>query len=130
MHLLDLVDETYIAAPSDALAVAVADPARWRTWWPARRLEVFMDRGPKGQRWSVSGDVVGSSEIWLEAYRDGTILHYYLRADPAGADRGSRPLRRQQIDRLRRAEATAWKRSVWALKQEFEGQRRPGTAGA
>lgn len=126
MHLLDLVDETYIAAANEALAAAVADQARWRAWWPDRHLEVFMDRGLKGQRWAVTGDVTGSAEIWLEAYRDGTIVHYYLRADPAGR-RGK--LDTREVDRLRRAEATAWKRAVWALKREFEGDRRPGTAG-
>jgi hypothetical protein len=91
MHSVDLVDETFIAAPGEIAARVVADPERWLAWWPKRRLEVFMDRGIKGQRWSIAGDLVGSAEIWLEAYRDGVVLHYYLRADPPDAVPGGRP---------------------------------------
>ncbi len=120
MHSVDLVDETFIAAPPQALADAVADPLRWAAWWPDRTLEVFLDRGIKGQRWSVAGDLVGSAEIWLEAYRDGAILHYYLRADPPA---GGRALSARRADRIRRSEAVRWKRSVWALKHEYEAQR-------
>jgi hypothetical protein len=120
MHALDLVDETFIAAPPTALAAAVADPSRWRLWWPDRTLEVFLDRGIKGQRWSVAGDLVGSAEIWLEAFRDGVLLHYYLRADPAG-DPGR--LTPRAVDRIRRAEAVRWKKSAWALKTEYETER-------
>jgi hypothetical protein len=118
MHSVDLVDETFIAAPPGALAEAVADPRRWLAWWPGRTVEVFLDRGIKGQRWSVAGDLVGSAEIWLEAHRDGAILHYYLRADPKGGAPSAR-----KADRLRRSEALRWKRSVWALKHEFEAVR-------
>lgn len=124
MHVLDLVDETFIAAPNSLVASVVADPARWRQWWPKRRVEVFMDRGLKGQRWSIAGDLVGSAEVWLEAFRDGVVLHYYLRADPAPGQRSD--LSPRQLDRLRRSEATDWKRTVWALKCECEADRRPG----
>ncbi len=125
MHSVDLVDETFIAARASSVATAVADPRRWRAWWPDRRVEVFMDRGVKGQRWAVAGDLVGSSEIWLEEFRDGVVLHYFLRADPSGGPEG-----RRAADRRRRNEALAWKRIAWALKHEFEGDRVPGTAGA
>jgi hypothetical protein len=125
MHVLDLVDETFIAAPNSLLASVVADPDRWRQWWPKRRVEVFMDRGLKGQRWSIAGDLVGSAEIWLEEFRDGVVLHYYLRADPVPSARAA-DLSPGRLDRLRRAEATSWKRTVWALKRECEADRRPG----
>ena len=124
MHTVDLVDETFIAAPVSVLAAVVADPDRWSAWWPDRRLEVFMDRGLKGQRWAVAGDLVGTAEIWLEAYRDGAVLHYYLRADPA-RERGQ-ALSARQADRIRRSEALAWKRSVWALKSQLEAGRQVG----
>jgi hypothetical protein len=125
MHLVDLVDETYLAVPPQSLAEVVADPARWQQWWPDRRLEVFMDRGVKGQRWAIAGDLLGSAEIWLEEYRDGTILHYYLRADPPEGV----SLQPRAADRLRRREAVGWKRRVWALKAELESGRHPGGAG-
>ncbi len=53
----------------------------WHPWWPELQLSIFMDRGDKGVRWSISGALVGSSEIWLEPFADGVIVHYYLRAD-------------------------------------------------
>ena len=84
-----------------------------------------MDRGPKGLRWAVAGDLVGSSEIWLEAYRDGVILHYFVRADPAAGPGAASPSARE-ADRIRRAEALAWTQSVWNLKQELESGRAAG----
>ncbi|CAB4867665.1 MAG: polyketide cyclase / dehydrase and lipid transport [Actinobacteria bacterium] len=119
MTSLDLVDETYLVADRQLLATVVADRARWNEWWPDLTLTVFMDRGVDGIRWSISGTLVGSSEIWLEPVGDGVLLHYYLRAEPA-----LRGLRK--IEKLRSRHAMAWKRSVWALKDELEGDRRPG----
>lgn len=130
---VDLVDETFVVVERARLAQIVADPARWRLWWPGLSLVVFMDRGLDGIRWTVTGDLVGSSEIWLEAMGDGVLLHYYLRADPTVPGSGTRPREipasargRREIDRLRRRHAVAWKRTVWALKDEVEGERRPG----
>ena len=119
MTSLDLVDETYLVADRQLLATVVADRARWNEWWPELTMTVFMDRGVDGIRWSISGTLVGSSEIWLEPVGDGVLLHYYLRAEPAL--RG-----RRKIEKLRSRHAMAWKRSVWALKDELEGDRRPG----
>jgi hypothetical protein len=119
MTSLDLVDETYLVTGRPLLAAVVSDKDRWNQWWPELTLSVFMDRGVDGIRWSISGALIGSSEIWLEPVGDGVLLHYYLRADPALP--GGR-----KIDILRSRHARAWKRSVWALKDELEGDRRPG----
>ena len=32
----------------------------------------------------MRGALVGTMEVWLEPMLDGTLLHYFLRADPAG----------------------------------------------
>lgn len=132
---IDLVDETFIAAPPDLLAPIVADPLRWARWWPDLQLTVFMDRGVAGLRWSVTGALVGSSEIWLEPLGDGTMLHYYLRADETVARSSTQAVAREpgpaawrHWSRVRAAHAKAWKACVWALKDEVEGDRRPGTA--
>lgn len=136
MPVVDLVDETFIVATPRRLAVVIADRRRWEQWWPELQLEVFMDRGDEGVRWSVVGDLVGSAEIWLEAFGDGVILHYYLRADPTQPDSRTEPRQmtespraRRRIDRLRRNHAVRWKRNVWQLKAEMEAGRSPGSDG-
>ena len=120
MPTVDLIDETYVVAAPEAVAAAVHDPARWLLWWPDLALTVFMDRGVDGIRWSVTGALNGSAELWLERVGDGVLVHYYLRVDP------KRPVR--SPDRLRRRHALAWKRSVNALKDELERGRGPGSS--
>lgn len=128
---VDLVDETFIAASPHVLAAIVADPQQWRQWWPDLRLAVFMDRGTQGQRWSMTGRLVGSLEIWIEPFADGCILHHYLRGEPSDDGRTPAPWpdtpdgwRKAAADRGRRAKA--WKRSVWELKRKVEGDRPAG----
>ncbi len=137
VYTVDLVDETFIVADPATVALVVADPANWRRWWPNQRLTVFMDRGVKGIRWAVAGDVVGSSEIWLEAFGDGVILHYYLRVDPADPGRPGQirhfpdsPRGRRAADRLRRSSALSWKQHVWELKRVVEAGREVGSRRA
>jgi hypothetical protein len=118
MAALDLVDETFLVADPAAVAAVVRDPARWEQWWPDLRLGVFQDRGDAGVRWNVRGALTGSMEIWLEPYGDGTVLHHYVRCDPVGRPRITpRERRRRQLHA---------KRLFWALKDELEGDRRPG----
>ena len=132
MPTVDLVDETLVVADRAALASVVADPDRWRGWWPDLEVTVFMDRGIDGMRWSARGSWVGSVEIWLEPHGDGVLLHHYQRLDPVdprtGAPRAE-PVdlvgwRRAARERDRRARA--WKRQVWALKDELEAGRAAG----
>jgi hypothetical protein len=128
---VDLVDETFIVASPEALAVVVADPTYQKRWWPDLDLTVFMDRGVQGQRWSITGALIGSCEIWLEPYADGCIVHHYLRAEPSADGRTpapwpDTPAGWRKAATARAARAKAWKRSVWALKEELEGQRPAG----
>lgn len=134
MAVVDLVDETFIVAPPAALVGVVSDRRRWRQWWPDLVLDVFMDRGEQGIRWSVTGALVGSCEIWLEPFGDGVIVHYYLRADPTVGESQTEvrvlpdsPRGRRTADRLRRRQALRWKQTVWTLKAELEGGRAPGS---
>jgi hypothetical protein len=116
--MVDVTDDTFIRCPPAAVAPAVADPASWARWWPGLELAVSRDRGAKGVRWLVAGRLTGSMEIWLEPVATGTVLHWFLRADPAGrqSPRGSA--------RLRDREARAWKRHAFALKDRLEGAER------
>lgn len=132
MPLVDLIDETYVVAPAEELASRLSDRALWRRWWPELRLVVFQDRGAEGIRWTVTGALVGTSEVWLERYADGTLLHYYLRADPTRRGSPTEPLAgsparlARRAERLRRAHAVAVKRHVNRLKDELEAGRPVG----
>jgi hypothetical protein len=117
---VDVVDETFVVVPPDVLAAEFATPARWRALWPDLDLEVMTDRGAAGFRWTVTGALVGSMEVWLEPVLDGTVLHYFLRASPK-ANRRPSELRRE-FDRRARAA----KRIALGLKQVLEDGREPG----
>ena len=120
---LDVVDETFLTVPPKLVAAVFAEPATWRRFWPDLALQVYADRGDQGLRWTVEGALVGTMEVWLEAVLDGTLLHFFLRADlPAG--------RRPPTPRDRRRELTrrqlAAKAVALELKRDLENGRRPG----
>jgi hypothetical protein len=123
---VDVVDETFLAVPREVVAAEFVDPARWPRLWPDLRLEIMTDRGAEGVRWTVHGALVGSMEVWLEPVLDGTVLHYYLRADPAGPDGAPRPLppRRGAVEAARRQRAA--KAIALACKARLEAGRAPG----
>jgi len=125
--LVDLIDETFIVCTPEQIAVVVHEPQRWAGWWPDLTLSVFMDRGLSGIRWSATGDPAGSVEIWLEPIGDGVLVHHYLRLDPVGIDPSERRAQRRGV-RERAERACRWKKQVWALKDELEGDRTPGCA--
>lgn len=132
---VDLVDETFIVASPEVLAGIITDSAYHRRWWPDLDLTVFMDRGLLGQRWSITGGLVGSLEIWLEPFADGCIVHHYLRAEPSNDGRTPDPLPDtpagwRKAAKLRAARATAWKTSVWELKAQLEQGRAAGNPPA
>jgi hypothetical protein len=116
---VDVIDETFLAVPASSVAAAFADPRAWRRFWPDLDLAVYADRGAEGLRWTVRGALVGTMEVWLEPVLDGTVLHYFLRADlPPGAT--GKPLKEAQ-KRQRAAKAVALD-----LKFVLEDGRRPG----
>lgn len=127
---IDVVDQSFIRVRRDVVAAVVVE--RWRGWWPGLTLQVYMDRGLEGMRWTVSGQMVGSAEIWLEEQPPGVIVHHFLRAEPTvpGTTTTPRPIAnsrraRAQVQALQRRHVLAWKRVVWALKDELETDARP-----
>jgi hypothetical protein len=111
----DLVEETFVAADPANLVARSRDLAA--ALWPDLTLTVTADRGDEGLRWAVTHvrgvPVVGSCEVWLERCGDGVLVHAYLRT-PMTVREGRR--------RARHA-----KRVLWALKDEWEAGREPGT---
>jgi hypothetical protein len=144
---LDVIDETFVLAARAEVAAAFADPEQWPRLWPDLDLTVFADRGEAGFRWSVTGRWVGSAEVWCEpvvlgpstssptpggatAGEEGTVLHWFLRLDPAPGAAGD-PARRLLRGRsgpareaLRRQRAA--KQIAFGLKDSLERGRRPG----
>jgi hypothetical protein len=121
---VDVVDETFLAVPPAVLAAAFAPPSAWAAFWPDLTLEVYADRGTRGLRWTVGGALVGTMEVWLEPVLDGTLLHYFLRADLPG-DMSDKRVRRE----LRRRQLAAKEVSL-GLKMILEGGRPPGVPPA
>ncbi len=132
MPLIDVIDESFLYAEPARLASRLRDPALLRRWWPDLELDVFQDRGEAGMRWTVTGALVGTSEIWLEPVGEGVVLHYYLRADPTRPGSRTEPVggSADRVVRLARRRATqhtrGFKRSAWALKDELERDRPAG----
>ena len=128
------MDETFVVVDPATLAARLRDPSVVRRAWPGLELVVFMDRGDQGIRWSITGDLVGSCEIWLEPFGDGVIVHYFLRADPTRRGSrtepivGSTPRLQRRAVKLGRDHATRWKSFLHAVKDELEAGRPAGEA--
>jgi hypothetical protein len=87
MNSIQIADETFVAADAARVGAAVADRSSWRRWWPDLHLQVVEDRAEKGIRWTVTGVLTGTMEVWLEPMMDGldgVVLHYFLHAEPTG----------------------------------------------
>ncbi|WP_306359365.1 polyketide cyclase / dehydrase and lipid transport [Nocardia sp. CC227C] len=126
MSSIQVADQTFVAAPGAAVGELLADRARWRHWWPDLTLEVREDRGEKGIRWTVKGPLTGTMEVWLEEMLDGVILHYFLHAEPPGAD----GLSARDLMSRNRARRVAGKRMAFEIKARLEAGRPAGVAPA
>ena len=129
MPLVDLADDTFVVAEPERLARQLTAAEFWRACWPSVRLEPYHDRGVEGMRWYVRGEFTGTAELWLEPYRDGTVVHVFLRADPAsGPPPGpaSAPVAGRRAGRVRREFAVAVKSAMFAVKDEMEADRTVG----
>ncbi|MBI4729313.1 MAG: hypothetical protein HY775_07385 [Acidobacteria bacterium] len=131
-------DELFIEAPSRAVYEALVDPGSG--WWPGARATVREGRltasAPgfhrfasrvrfearveglrpgEGLTWRLErGELRGRAEWWLEGFKNGTIVHYYLDVDP-----GDRGRLRRWPSRLRR-HRWAVRRGMNALKDRLE----------
>jgi len=112
---IDLIDESWVAVPPAALIDRLTGHEVWQAWFPGLARVVFMDRAERGVRWSVTGEAEGSVEVWLEAFGDGTVVHWYVRVDaPPGSN----------VDRLRERYVQAVNAGMFVVKDDAEGRGR------
>lgn len=107
---IDVVDETFVDAAPGVIRAQLDDQAWADQVWPHVRREVVRDRGVKGIRWTVTGQVVGEMEVWIEPWWEGAVVHHYLRGHrqpTAPRDVATRHVLR-------------WKRAVHGLKDRLE----------
>ena len=121
MNSIQIADETFVCAEPAEVGAAIADPASWRRWWPDLNLVVVEDRGPAGHRWTVTGALTGTMEIWLEPAFDGVFLHYFLHAEPAGAS--AHELSRMNLPKLNHKRRVAGKNMAFEVKQTLDASR-------
>ena len=121
-----MADEIFVAAPAQRVGAAVADPSRWRRWWPDLGLEVVEDRAEKGIRWAVTGSLAGTMEVWLEPLLDGVLLHYFLHAEPSGA--AAWQLARMNLAAMTHRRRVAGKKMAFEVKAELERSRPVGVS--
>ncbi|BCI53907.1 hypothetical protein NIIDNTM18_31850 [Mycolicibacterium litorale] len=126
MNSIQIADETFVAADPAEVGRAVAEPANWRRWWPDLRLTVVEDRGPVGHRWTVTGALIGTMEVWLEPVLDGVVLHYFLHAEPAGAS--ARELAWRKLAKANHDRRVAGKKMAFELKRTLEASRPVGVS--
>lgn len=126
MNSIQVADETFVAADAAEVGKAVSDPASWRRWWPDLRLQVVEDRADKGVRWTVTGPVAGTMEIWLEPSLDGVLLHYFLHAEPTGA--AAWQLARMNLAKLTHRRRVAGKKMAFDVKAKLERARPVGVS--
>ncbi|HVF20993.1 MAG TPA: polyketide cyclase / dehydrase and lipid transport [Mycobacteriales bacterium] len=135
MPMVDLIDETFVVADPAQVAEALHDERLWRRLFPDLELTVFQDRAAQGLRFTVTGALVGTSEFWVEPWRDGAIVHYYLRADLTRRGSGTEPvagpgraLARRAV-RARSEHVHRLKAGLNEVKDRLEGGRLPGVGG-
>jgi len=126
VNSIQVADEMFVAADPAVVGAAVADPASWRRWWPDLHLDVVEDRGPAGIRWTLTGPLTGTMEIWLEPVLDGVVLHYFLHGEPSGA--AAWEIAKMNLAKMTHQRRVAGKRMAFEVKSVLEAARPVGVA--
>lgn len=136
---VNTTDELFIDAPPDEVYRALVTLGKDASWWPGARTssrgkEITVSapvqrlarvrfgatvdgvRPDEGLTWWLkSGELHGRAEWWLEKFKAGTIVHYFLDVEPG---EGWRPMQA----RVRR-HRWAVRRGINALKDNLEVNR-------
>lgn len=129
MSSIQVADETFVAASPELVGRAVGDRAAWRRWYSDLVLDDLEDRADKGVRWTVSGPVTGTMEIWLEPVLDGVLLHYFMHAEPSGPSAATAgELAKMDLAGMTHRRRVAGKRMAFEVKNVLEAGRPVGVA--
>lgn len=109
---VDIVDETFIRVPPSHVRAVLDQQGFAALAWPALRLTLVRDRGVRGLRWAVAGEIEGDMEVWLEPWRDGTLVHHYVRGH-TGWGRGAA---------VSRHHTRRWKSVIHPVKDVLENR--------
>jgi hypothetical protein len=126
MNSIQVADETFVAMDGATVGAAISQAARWQRWWPDLRLVVVEQRGDQGIRWTVTGALTGTMEIWLEPMLDGVLLHYFVHAEPSGV--AAWQLAKMNLVKMTHQRRVAGKRMAFEIKTELERSRPVGVA--
>lgn len=137
--MLHVDDDGYVRAPAPLVYRRLTDIGRWETWWPGVRTAP-MDDGSDREVWAVelsrdrlrglrvaawphtfrhevgftmtlTGDVVGRCEFWLEPLTGGTVVHHLLAAEATGRARPTLSTYRLVL-----------RRGLWGLKDAIQAE--------
>lgn len=108
--MLHVDDDGFVRAPATLVYRRLTDIGRWSRWWPGVRTSRMSDGSDREvwalelaqHRWralrvaawphtyrhetgfvlSLTGDLVGRAEFWLEPVAGGTTVHHVVAAEP------------------------------------------------
>lgn len=134
--MLHVDDAGFVRAPAGLVYRRLTDIGRWPTWWPGVRTTAMADgagretwavdlsvgwrglrvavqphtwRHDTGFTMTVTGDLDGRAEFWLEPAAGGTVVHHLLSAEAAGRARTALHLYRACL-----------RRGLWGLKDAVQ----------
>ncbi|MFP5309362.1 MAG: SRPBCC family protein [Actinomycetes bacterium] len=132
-------DDGFVRAPAPDVYRFLTDVARWPAWWPGVRVtpvdapdetyDLALRAGRRtlrvravcgewrldtGFRMTLTGDVAGVAEFWLERGWGGTVVHHVV----VGESSARRP--RAVLAGYRRA----LRRGLWAAKDHLQSAQR------
>lgn len=122
--VLDLSHEIFVRSHPAGVRARLEPSVVAAAWggWPGITLELVQDRGDRGLRWLVTGEVRGRAEVWLEQVVGGTVVHHYVHVRPAPKVSGGRP----RVTRALRARADhhvrTWATQLHRIKDDLEGR--------